>query len=145
MSLSDDRKDRVTRLLEDVWSDGNLAAAEELVAPAYTIHHDPGDPWHGRTLDLQGFQDRVAQSRAPFPDQRFEIVSLLAEGDLVAVSWHWKGTHRGDLPGFPASGRMVTTSGMTLYSFDGLMITGHWQVTDRLGIFQQLREAAPRS
>lgn len=144
MSSRTERKDRVARLLRDVWSDGDLAAVSDLIAPAYTIHHDPGDPWHGKRLDLQGYQDRVARSRAPFPDQRFEVLDLLADGDLVAVTWLWSGTHRGDLPGFPASGRAIATSGATIYYFEGSLIAGHWQITDRLSVFQQLREATAR-
>jgi len=29
-------------------------------------------------------------------------------------------------------------SGATVFSFDGAQATGHWQVSDRLSVFQQL-------
>ena len=29
-------------------------------------------------------------------------------------------------------------SGLTLYSFDGDRLSGHWQVADRLSIYRQL-------
>jgi predicted ester cyclase len=44
----------------------------------------------------------------------------------------------GDIPGFPASGKQIKMSGATVYYFEGNRITGHWQITDRLGVFQQL-------
>jgi steroid delta-isomerase-like uncharacterized protein len=142
MTTAVHRKELLTRFLREVWTEGDADAAGRYLAEAYTIHHDPGDPWHGRTLDLAEYENRVRVSRAPFPDQRFEVQQLIAEGDSVAVTWLWTGTHRGDLPGFPASGKPITMSGATVYSFDGDRITGHWQVTDRLGVFQQLRSHA---
>ena len=141
--MSTDNKETVVRFLDEVWSRGNIEAVGAYLAPRYTIHHDPGDPWHGRTLDVEGFKDRVRQSRAPFPDQRFTIQELIAEGDRVAVTWSWAGTHRQDIPGSPASGKHITMSGITVYSFDGSRICGHWQVTDRLGVYQQLNVSDP--
>lgn len=67
------RAERLREFIERVWNQGDAGAAEDYLAPAYTIHHDPGDPWENRTLDLAGFQDRLRQSRAPFPDQCFTI------------------------------------------------------------------------
>jgi steroid delta-isomerase-like uncharacterized protein len=77
-------------------------------------------------------------SRAPFPDQRFEPVHFIAEGDQVAFSWRWLATHKGDIPGFPATNKVITMSGLTVYTFKNGKIAGHWQVADRLGVFQQL-------
>ena len=48
----------------------------------------------------------------------------------------------GDLPGFSASGKSIKMSGATVYYFEGDRISGHWQITDRLGVYQQLRESA---
>lgn len=137
--MSDDIKALLAAFLRDVWNDGNVAAAERYIAPRYTIHHDPGDPWDGQELDLAGYQERVRLSRAPFPDQRFDIVRMLGEGDAIAVTWLWTGTHLGDIPGFPASGRQIKMSGATVYSIGSGRLSGHWQIVDRLGVFQQLR------
>ena len=80
-------------------------------------------------------------SRAAFPDQRFDLQELFADGGAVVMTWLWTGTHRGDLPGFPATGKTIRMSGATVYYFDGDRLTGHWQITDRLGVYQQLRQA----
>ena len=129
------------RLFDEVWNAGDCSGLEEILAPAYEIRHDPGDPWHGKTLDRAGFAERARVSRAPFPDQRFEIVEALADGDRVAVSWTWVGTHLGDLPGFPASGKTIRMSGLTIYFFADGKVCGHWQVVDRLAVMQQLAAA----
>lgn len=129
-----------TDFLDEVWSGGDVGACADYVAPEYTIHHDPGDPWEGQTLKLSAFQDRVRISRAPFPDQRFLVQKIFADAGSVAVTWLWEATHKGDIPGFPATGKPVRMSGATVYFFSSHGgICGHWQVTDRLGVFQQLQ------
>ena len=128
----------VERLLAEVWTRGETAPVAELIGDSYTIFHDPGDPWEGQTLDRAGYIERLTASRAPFPDQRFTIEALIAEQDKVAVTWTWAGTHLRPVAGIPASGRVIRMSGATIYSFAGAGIVGHWQIVDRLGVFQQL-------
>lgn len=134
------RKQRLVAFIRAVWDKGDVDAADDYVAERYTIHHDPGDPWDGRTLDISGFKDRVVRSRAAFPDQAFAIQALVEQGDAVVMTWLWSATHSGDLPAFPATGKTVRMSGATVYVFDPAdRLTGHWQITDRLGVFQQLQ------
>lgn len=136
------RKEQLAAFIRQVWDQGETDAADGYLAETYTIHHDPGDPWDGQVLDRDGFKDRVRKSRAAFPDQRFAIQGLFADGDHVVMTWLWQATHLGDLPGFPATGRTIHMSGATVYMFDSNdHLTGHWQITDRLGVYQQLQRA----
>ena len=145
MSISGEaKKEILTRFTREVWSEGNVEASDKYIAPKYTVLHDPGDPWEGRELDLVGYKKRVETLRAAFPDQHFDIQGLLADGDAVAMTWLWSATHKGDIPGFPATGERITMSGATIYYFDGTRLSGHWQITDRLGVYRQLREASSR-
>ncbi len=140
----DRNKAAVVRLIDEVWSQGNLDVADELIAPAYVIHHDPGDPWESKTLNHESFKERVVHARTIFPDLRFQILELIAEGDKVAVSWRFRGTQAGPLPGMPASGKPVEVSGITIYDFEGDKIAGHWQEIDRVGLMQQLGGSGPK-
>ncbi|QKG70281.1 ester cyclase [Erythrobacter mangrovi] len=134
------RKRRLADFIRLIWDQGDLEAADAFLSPAYTIHHDPGDPWDGRTLDLPAYKERVRISRSAFPDQMFDIQAMYADGDGVAMTWLWAATHLGDLPGYPATGKPVRMSGATVYGFDAAdRITGHWQIADRLSIYQQLQ------
>jgi steroid delta-isomerase-like uncharacterized protein len=136
------RQQILEEFLDRVWSAGEIDQCDRFLAHTYTIQHDPGDPWDGRVLDLAGFKERVRVSRAPFPDQRFEPHAWFENDDGVAVTWLWSATHLGDLPGFPASGKPLKMSGATIYYFDSTnRISGHWQVTDRLGVYRQLQQA----
>jgi predicted ester cyclase len=128
----------VTRLIDEVWSKGNLEVADELVAPQYTIRHDPGDKCEGKTLDLATYKERVKMSLHVFPDQKFEIVDLVCDGNKVAVSWRFTGTQKGAIPGLPNTNKTIHFSGITIYYLANGKVIGHWQVVDRLGLMSQL-------
>jgi steroid delta-isomerase-like uncharacterized protein len=133
------RKQLLTAFIEEVWSRGRIEACDDFIGEIYTVRHDPGDPWDGQTLSRDAFKERVRTSRAPFPDQCFTPISVLEDGEAIAMAWTWAASHKGDIPGFPATGARLTMSGLTVYDFDRQnRIAGHWQVVDRLGIVQQL-------
>lgn len=142
MEINTPRKKILVDFIREIWNEGRFERAGAYLAPSYTLFHDPGDPWHHQTLDLAGYQERVRLSRAPFPDQTFEIQDIFEDGDAVVISWFWNATHLADMPGFPATGKPLKMSGITIYYFEGERIRGHWQMTDRLGVYQQLRLAA---
>ena len=134
-------KEILTQFTREVWSEGSVDAADKYIAPTYRILHDPGDPWEGRELDLAAYKERVRALRAAFPDQCFDIQGLFADGDAVVMTWLWTATHKGDIPGFPATGKTINMSGATVYYFEGDRLAAHWQITDRLGVYQQLQRA----
>ena len=69
------------------------------------------------------------------------IHGLFEDGDAVVMTWLWAATHLGDIPGFPATGKRIHMSGATVYFLENGRFTGHWQITDRLGVYAQLRQA----
>lgn len=140
MSISGyDAKEVLKQFTREIWSEGNVEASDKYIAPKYKILHDPGDPWEGRELDLAGYKERVRTLRAAFPDQFFDIQGLFADGDAVVMTWLWSATHKGDIPGFPATGKKIRMSGATVYYFERDKLAAHWQITDRLGVYQQLQ------
>ncbi len=141
MTTTPNAKEILTEFIREVWSEGNADASDKYVAPKYKILHDPGDPWEGQELDLEGYKQRVRTLRAAFPDQCFDIQGLFADGDAVVMTWLWSATHKGDIPGFPATGKHIAMSGATAYFFAGDRLAAHWQITDRLGVYQQLQRA----
>jgi predicted ester cyclase len=59
---------------------------------------------------------------------------------MVVITWPWVATQKGVVPGFPATGKRIKMSGATVYYLDAGRLAGHWQITDRLGVFMQLRQ-----
>lgn len=131
-------KAHLADFMQQVWNERKLSEIDRFLAPLYTIRSDPGDPWDGKTLTRSEFAERLTISCSPFPDQKFTTEGMIAEGNRIAFDWRWTGTHLADLPGFPASGRTIRTSGVTICDFENGLLRGHRQQTDRLGVFQQL-------
>ena len=81
----------VARFLDEVYNRGNLAVADELVADDYTSHNR----LEIEVLGSEGIKAAARAQRAAFPDQETIIDELIAEGDLVVVRGHDRGTHSG--------------------------------------------------
>ena len=124
--------------MERIWNNGNLNQIERYVAAEYEIKSDPGDPWEGHTINLDVFKERVLYSRNAFPDLHFEIQEMTEEDEKVVSSWSMSGTHLGDLPQLPATGKTFSVTGMTIYYFQSGKVSGHWQAYDRLGFLGQM-------
>jgi len=133
--MSDQNKNAVRRLFEEVWNKGYVPVADELFAPAYT-HHDSSTPDVGRGPESE--KKRVSLYRNAFPDLRLTIEDLIAEGETVMARWSCRGTHRGDLNGIAPTGKQFTISGVSIARFaSGKMVEG-WVNWDALGLMQQL-------
>jgi steroid delta-isomerase-like uncharacterized protein len=54
-----------------------------------------------------------------FPDITFELRSSFANGACGGAEWVMRGTHEGDLPDMPATGRRVDLRGASIFEFNG--------------------------
>ncbi len=131
--MSIENKTLVRRWFEEVWNKGRVAAIDEMLA-SHTVMHGLGDDLHGAT-DFKRFHSGY---RNAYPDVTIQIDDLVAEGDMVAVRWTAKGTHRGEGLGFAPTGRQVEFGGMGFARVtDGKLIEA-WNNFDQLGMLQQL-------
>lgn len=63
---------------------------------------------------------------------------FVAEGNLVAVRWTGIGMHTGEVPGIPASGNEVVTTGAGLYRIEDGKIAEIWFVVDTMSMMAQM-------
>jgi steroid delta-isomerase-like uncharacterized protein len=126
----DDNKRKIERLFDDCFNQGNLALLDELVAPEYVGPQDTRGP--------AGFRGIVAGLRTGFPDIHYTLDDVLAEGDRVAVRWHWTGTNKGPFRAFPPTGKSFTNPGVGIFQLKGGKIVAATLETDRLGFLQQI-------
>lgn len=124
-------------LVNDIWS-GKYDLIEKVISKYYKIFQDPGDPWDGKTLNHKEFAQRIETTRKVFPDISFEIQEIFGNRDRISVSWFMNGTHLGHLNKTPPTLKKISIPGMTIYSIDKNLISGHWQVMDRLEFYRQL-------
>ena len=128
----------LTKFIREIWNEGDFRNLDSLVTDPYEILSDPGDPWNRKSIDHQTFRQRVAYTRNGFPDVHFDIRETIAEGERMAIRWVMSGTHTGDLPQLPATGKPFTIEGMTFYYFKDGKIRGHRQAFDQLGFLAQI-------
>ena len=122
------------RQIYDVINTGDVDRADELLAEDMVEHEEfPGlDP--GR----EGFKQFVRTFRSAFPDLRFEIEDMIAEGDRVAARVTMTGTHEGEFMGMPASGKQIRVSSIDIGRFENGKGVEHWGATDTMAMMQQL-------
>lgn len=117
-----------------------LAAAHTRLSPAARTGA-------GRQL-RQGFAHLRAYSKAQgygeldpdaaFPDRRYGMDILMAEGDQVWMRFNVSGTHQGALCGIAPTGRRVGVNGVAIMNFSGGQWADSWTFADELGLLLQL-------
>lgn len=84
---------------------------------------------------------RQRSTLAVFPDLHVEANDLIAEGDRVVERWTQTMTHTGApffIGNLPASGRRITTTGISIYRIADGKIVEHWANMDFFGVLQQV-------
>lgn len=123
------------RYMEELWNQGKLDVAGELLADDYVVH-DPGTP--GRQGGVEGEQQAVSLYRSAFPDLHFTLEDVVVEGDRVALRWNSSGTHLGELMGMLPTGRRAGPTGLSIFRVVNGRIAENWHNWDTFGMLQQL-------
>lgn len=133
--MSEQKKMFSRRLIEEVWSQGNFAVVDELVASDYVGHSSsPAGETHGR----EGYRQFYAMLREAFPDIRFTIEDQITEGDKVVTRWTARATHQGEFFGIPPTGKQGTVTGISIDRITEGKVAECWTNADDLGLMQQL-------
>jgi steroid delta-isomerase-like uncharacterized protein len=56
----------------------------------------------------------VNSTFAMVPDTNFEVKSSFISGDWFCSEWVWSGTHKGNMPGLPATGKRFSIRGVSV-------------------------------
>ena len=73
-----------------------------------------------------------------FPDVTFELQSAFANGTRGGAEWVMRGTHTGNLPGMPATGKRVEIRGASIFDFMGDRIRRCSDYWDMATLLKQL-------
>ncbi len=133
--MSEENKAVSRRVVEEVFTRGNLDGLDEIVDPNF-VNHDPASPEEVR--GPEGLKQFVQLYRSAFPDLEVTIEDQVAEGDEVASRWSARGTHQGELFGIPPTGRETRVTGITIDRIQGGKIVESYNNWDTLGLLQQL-------
>ncbi|WP_329333647.1 ester cyclase [Streptomyces sp. NBC_01352] len=109
------------------------ALASKFVSPDIVVHSG-GQTWQGRDTYL----GIVAANLKAFPDLKWTVEDMRAEGDTVAVRYSMTGTHEGPFAGVEATGRAIRSESMAFYRLSHGKIVEERAQLDMLGILQQM-------
>jgi len=135
--VPEERKAVARRVFDEIFNQGRFEVASEIYAPEFVNH--------GVRRDV-GLKEDQAAARAwkeAAPDLRMTVQRMMAEGELVTVLWEGTGTHTGTWNGLPATGKLLSVRGITIWRIQGGRIREEWSSFDEAGILLQLGALVP--
>jgi steroid delta-isomerase-like uncharacterized protein len=131
--MSEQNKTLARRWFEDLFSRGNLDAANEILSAEFVDHLT-----HEVERGIEELKHYVSTYRTAFPDIQDTVEDIVAEADKVVVRWKSRGTHQGEFMGVAPTGRHVTFTGMRLFRIAENKIVESWVNIDERGLREQL-------
>jgi predicted ester cyclase len=133
MSL-EENKNMVCRIFEEIFNQGKLELASELLADNFVNHTLPGKSG-GESVTFT-----LTLLRQAFDQPHFALEQVLAEGDWVAVRLTFSGIQIGPLYGLalPQSGKLCKQLQMHLFRCVNGKVAEHWAMRDDLSLLNQL-------
>ncbi len=131
----EEKKALVSRIATDIWNRGDLDVVDEVMA-ADAPYHGPHMP--NGLGDRESWRRAIGGYRDAFPDSHVTFDELIVSGDTVVGRWRATGTHTGQLPGLPPTGKPIALGGITIYCIADGKIIEAWEQLDMLGMWQQL-------
>ena len=133
----EETKDLIVRYYEECNAiKGNPTKFADMIvaffAPNFIGHSPAGD-----TNFEQHKQHRAALYTA-FPDLKWTVEDMIAEGAKVAVRFRVCGTQKEAYQGIPPTERLINVTGVAIYKIAGGKLTEDWAFMDTLGIMRQL-------
>lgn len=146
------RNKAAIRRIFDCFNTGDTTAIDELVHPNLLDHSPPP----GTPPGPSGMKQQVNMIREQFPDVRFAVDLMIAEGDWVYARWKMIGTNTGPIYGRPPTGKRITHFGNEINRLKDGKIVEHvdssdvLEFLDKLGLLdqemlQQLQKMGVRS
>ena len=116
-----------------MWNAKNASLIDELYSDDCVIHTPDGE-----VRGIDGARDLYDVYTSSFPDVRFEIEQIVAEGDMAIAQLVFTGTHLGALGDIPASGNAVRIDNSCFFRFSEGRLVEQKGVWDSLSFMRQI-------
>lgn len=136
---SEQNKAIVRRFIQELWNGRRLDVADEIFAATCVTHQlRSGSEIDAAPRDSETLKKHLAQWLASFPDLRFTVEQMVAEGDQVVTRCVMRGTHAGAWLGVAPTGKEVSIRMIVTHRIVDGRIVEDWVLVESLGFFQQL-------
>ena len=133
--MSEDIKQAVRNVFENVWNKGDASAADLIYADTYTAHiANVSSAIRG----VEEFKQFVALFRAISPDLCFTIDDQISEGDKVATRWTARLQDKGDGSASDPGGENIVVTGMSIHKMVNGRLVESWDNWDAMTVFQSM-------
>ncbi|HRY28599.1 MAG TPA: ester cyclase [Elusimicrobiota bacterium] len=132
-AVEERNKERVRRLVEELFNRHNIGVVPQYVSPRYVDHHPP----RGVAPDYGGVTANVAGLFNAFPEATVVLDDVLADGDKVMVRARLTGVQRGPWMGRPATGRRLEIESAHVVRLIDGQIVEHWGLADPTPLLKQ--------
>ncbi|MEZ4725499.1 MAG: ester cyclase [Caldilineaceae bacterium] len=120
------------RFFQEIYNQGNLGVADEIVAADY-VNYNPAP---GEMPGREGLKAFVAYLRRAFADLHITIEDQVAEGDKVVTRFTISGRHVGEFAGLPPTSKFASVTALAIYRVMKGEIVESWLNWDALGMMQ---------
>jgi len=125
-------------LVRNVFERWELKGDETLIDERYAADC----AWHGpggqEIRGHDGYKQLMAALGAAFPDKRYTIHDMIAEGDKVVARFTFRATHKGEYQGIAPTNKQVAFTGVYIIRMADGKDVEEWLEADFLGLMQQL-------
>jgi steroid delta-isomerase-like uncharacterized protein len=140
----EDSKRLVSMFVEKLWNERKLELADAIFHEDCRTHQlRSGSPATPVPRGPAEIKTHVADWLSAFPDLRFTIEQIFAEGDRVFSQLAMDGTHTGQWLGISPTGKRVNIRMVTIHRIRSGRIIEDWVLVESLGVFQQLGALPP--
>jgi predicted ester cyclase len=120
---------------KELWDHADKGLIPRLFHPDFTFRGSLGPVLTGHD-QFAGYVDMVTGALGQYTSH---ILDMVEEGNKVFAKLRYHGYHRGELLGYPPTGRHVWWYGTPLFTFDGNKVRDLWVLGDVQGLIARLR------
>jgi len=129
-----DANKAVIRSFVEAWNTRDFDRFTVLMGGGAVLHIGGGEV----PCDPAGTRAVAEAWTAAFPDWRFDLLSLVAEGDRVVAHMPYSGIHRRAIVGVEPTDRSCTVDEIVIFRIADGRIAEAWEVYDEAGMWRQL-------
>ena len=125
----------VRRWFDDLFTKGDFAFVDGLVAPDLVVHGQGGmEDSHGR----ENFREWLGWYTSTFTQREWAVHDVISECDKVVARYSGWATYRGGLLGIPSAGQRVLETGILILRIEDGLVRELWSEMSDLQLVMQL-------